>query len=206
MTGGDRFFKAVVMGASAGGAEALTQILSALPEDFPLAILVVQHVHPEQDSPFTGFLGRHCRLPVDEAQDKEDILPGRVFLAPPNYHLLVEPPGILALSVDPKVNHSRPSIDVLFESAARVFGPRLAGVILTGANSDGAAGLAAVKKAGGFCAVQDPQGAAFPTMPLAAMAACEPDAVLPLDGLARLMAELPGPPPAVRVDSGNSFT
>lgn len=193
---GERSFEAVVLGSSAGGIETLTEILSALPGDLPQAVLVVQHVPPDMDPSLAGYLGRHCRLPVDEAQDKENIEPGRVYIAPPNYHLLVERPGWLALSVDPKVNHSRPSIDVLFESAARAYGPRLAGVILTGANNDGAAGLAAVKRAGGFCAVQDPGDAQYMDMPLAALAACVPDAVLPASGLAELLAGLPGPAPA----------
>jgi two-component system chemotaxis response regulator CheB len=206
-----RHFQAVVLGSSAGGIEILLELLSALPPGTPQAVLVVQHLPPELDPPLSDFLARRCRIPISEAQDKDDIEPGRVYVAPPNYHLLVESPGVVALSVDPKVNHSRPSIDVLFESAARVYGPRLVAMVLTGANHDGAAGLAAVKRSGGFCAVQDPKDAQHPDMPRAALAACEPDAVLPSSGLAALLARLPGPAtasapePGPDVDAGRSF-
>jgi two-component system chemotaxis response regulator CheB len=157
---------AVVIGTSAGGVEALSVILPALPATF--------------------------RLPVREADDKEPIEAGTVYFAPPDYHLLIEKDGTVALSNDGLVNFSRPSIDVLFESAAEVYGARLLGVILTGANSDGADGLAAVRGAGGFAVVQDPAEAQAAVMTEAALARTAVDYVLPLHEIAALLQRIDG--------------
>lgn len=182
--------EAVVLGASAGGMEALFNLLSSLPAHWPLSLSVVLHLHPEQDDALIDHYARHCPLAVKEAEDKEAILPGRVYFAPPDYHLLVERDRTFSLSRDEKVQHARPSIDVLFESAAEAYGAGLAGVILSGANADGARGLARVKELGGLTLVQDPSEAQHATMPLAAIAAATPHAVLGLERIGLLLRGL----------------
>ena len=167
--------QAVAIGASAGAVEALLHILPALPKDFPLALLIVVHLPPDSDSTLATLLAARCEIEVKEAEDKEPIRPGVAYLAPPNYHLLVEPELCLSLSSEEPVLYSRPSIDVLFESAADAYGDSLTGVVLTGANSDGARGLKAVVAAGGIALVQEPGSAEASAMPQAALEAC-PDA------------------------------
>jgi two-component system chemotaxis response regulator CheB len=164
--------KAVVMGGSAGALQALSQILPALPADFSLPILIVVHLPPDKKSVLPEVLGMKCALPVSEAEDKTPILPGRVYVAPPDYHLLVESETELALSNEEPLLFSRPSIDVLFESAADVFGSSLIGVILSGANNDGALGLSIVIAEGGLGIVQDAAASYASAMPDAARAAC----------------------------------
>jgi two-component system, chemotaxis family, protein-glutamate methylesterase/glutaminase len=181
---------AVVIGASAGGVEALSTLLAALPADLDAAVLVVLHLPRERRSLLAEIFGPRCVVPVVEAGDKDPVRPGTVYLAPPDYHLLVDAGPCTALSVDAPVNYSRPSIDVLFESAAELWGRRLAGVILTGGNHDGAAGLAAVRRAGGITLVQDPADAQVPVMPAAALREGPADRVLPLAGLAGLFTTL----------------
>jgi len=163
--------RAVVIGASAGGVQALSRILPALPADYPLPVLIVVHVPPDRSNALVGLFQTKCRVQVKEAEDKEPALPGVVYFAPSDYHLLVEADGALSLSSDELVNHSRPSIDVLLESAADAYGPGLTGVILTGANDDGAAGLRAIANAGGRTVVEDPQAAFASAMPAAALRA-----------------------------------
>lgn len=181
---------AVVIGGSAGGVEALGRLLPALRGDLPLPVIVVLHLPRERPSLLAEIFRTRCALPTCEAQDKEPALPGKVYFAPPDYHLLVDKGPCLALSVDEPVFYSRPAIDVLFESAADLFGPRLLGIILTGGNEDGALGLAAVARAGGVTMVQDPESAQTPAMPLAALARGPVDFVLPLDQIARVLATL----------------
>jgi len=182
--------EAVVIGVSAGGLQALTTIIPPLPKNFDKGIIVVQHVRDDSDD----FLARHLdnisAIRVKEADEKEEILPGTAYVAPAGYHLLVEDDRTFSLSAEPAVNFSRPSIDVLFESAAEVYADRLAGVILTGANSDGARGLRAVKLAGGLTLVQDPETAESPMMPRAAMDAMPVDHVLEMSAMASLLANL----------------
>lgn len=161
---------AIAIGGSAGSLKALDIILAALPEDFALPVFVVQHLHPSDDGSFAAHLARVARLRVVEPCDKTRIEAGLVYAAPANYHLLVERQGSIGLSIDERVHWSRPSIDVLFESAAQVFGAGLAAVILSGANADGAEGLRAVKAAGGLGLALDPKRAESPAMPLAAIA------------------------------------
>ncbi|MDB6134508.1 MAG: cheB 2 [Verrucomicrobiales bacterium] len=163
---------AVVIGASAGAVEALLRILPELPPDYPLPLLIVVHLPPDRESTLAALLDARCRITVKEAEDKEPILPGMAYLAPPDYHLLVEPDFHLSLSSEEQVLYSRPSIDVLFESAADAYGTALAGIILTGANSDGAKGLRAVAASGGIALVQSPDCAEATAMPAAALAAC----------------------------------
>ncbi|MES2705306.1 MAG: chemotaxis protein CheB [Verrucomicrobiota bacterium] len=163
---------AVVIGASAGAVEALIRILPELPEDYPLPLMIVVHLPPDRESTLAALLNTRCRITVKEAEDKEPIRPGTAYLAPPDYHLLIEPEFLLSLSNEEPVLYSRPSIDVLFESAADAYGSGLTGIILTGANSDGARGLRAVRAAGGLALVQIPEEADADTMPRAALAAC----------------------------------
>lgn len=183
-------FQAIVMGASAGGLEALRIVLSGLPASFPVPILVVQHLAADSDSYVPIFLSSRTALQVKEGEDKEPLAAGVVYVAPPNYHLLVEADETLSLCAGAKINFSRPAIDVLFESAAEVFASGLIGVILTGANHDGAKGLARIKSVGGVGIVQDPQSAHARAMPQAALAATAVDYVLPLDEIAPLLNRL----------------
>lgn len=185
--------KAIAIGASAGGVQALSAILPALPVDFPLPVLVVVHVPPDRDNALVPLFRDRCRLAVKEAEDKEPALPGVVYFAPSDYHLLVEADGTLSLSSEELVNHSRPSIDVLFETGADAFGPALAGVVLTGANNDGAQGLRAILDAGGHGLVEDPAAAYAQAMPAAALAACPAVEVLPLSAIAPHLLSLAPP-------------
>lgn len=179
---------AVVIGASAGGVDALLSLLPALPADFAAAVIVVLHVPATRSSAMPQLLSRVCQLPVKEVEDKETILAGRIYVAPGGYHLLVEPDRSFSFSLDEPVNYARPAIDVLFESAALTYESRLLAIVLTGANADGAAGLAAVKAQGGQCWVQDPREAQSRTMPEAAIATGSAELVLPLKDLGQRLA------------------
>lgn len=185
-----RHIEAVVIGASAGGVQALSVLLPAFEPGAGVAVLVVLHVPRDRRSLLVEVFQARCRLPVVIADDKMPITPGTVFFAPPDYHLLVEPDGLIALSVDAPVHHSRPSIDVLFESAADAYRSALMGLILTGGNADGAAGLAAVARAGGCTVVQDPNTADSRSMPEAALRQVAADHVLPLDKIAVMLETL----------------
>lgn len=182
--------KAVVIGASAGAVQALLTILPALPASYPLPVFVVVHVPPDRSNVLVPLFQTKCRVRVKEAEDKEPVVGGVVYFAPSDYHLLVEADGALALSTDEPVNYSRPSIDVLFESAADAYGPALVGVILTGANHDGAAGLKSVVDAGGLAIVEDPVGAYAPTMPEAALSAVSAARIMNLEAVASYLSRL----------------
>jgi two-component system, chemotaxis family, protein-glutamate methylesterase/glutaminase len=182
--------EAVVIGASAGALEVLSNLLPALPSDYRLPILVVVHLPPDKTSLLAELLRVRCAIRVREAEDKEPIEPGVVYFAPPDYHLLVEEDKRLSLSDDEPVLFSRPSIDVLFESAADAYGGGLIGVVLTGANSDGANGLKAVVEAGGVAVVQSPGSAYAVAMPEAAIAACPAARVLPVNEIAAYLREV----------------
>jgi two-component system chemotaxis response regulator CheB len=176
--------KAVVIGASAGAVEALSAILPRLPANYALPIMIVVHVPANKGSVLADLFRSRCALDVREAQDKEPIAAGHVYFAPADYHLLVEEDGVLSLSNEEPVHYSRPSIDVLFESAADAYGENLIAVVLTGASQDGAKGLAAVAETGGEAIVQDPRQAFSRAMPEAALAE-RPDArVLTLSEIA----------------------
>ena len=179
--------RAVAIGASAGGVEALSELLPALPADARAPLLVVLHLPRDRPSLLVEVFSHKCKLEVREPDDKEPVLPGTVYFAPPNYHLLVEAGPRLALSDDDLVNHSRPSIDVLFDSAAEVYREHLLGIILSGANEDGAAGLAAIHDAGGLTVVQEPAIALSPVMILSALELRPVDLVLDLEGIAELL-------------------
>jgi len=185
--GANRKYEAVVIGVSAGGLTALNEILPALSSAFRLPVLVVQHISPSSDSYLPVHFSVRIALRSKEAEDKEPILGGTIFFAPPNYHMMVECDRTIALSVDPKVNFSRPAIDVLFETAAETYRDRLIGVVLTGGNSDGARGLARIKELGGLAIVQSPGTAEAQAMPLAAIEATKVDHVLPLDRIGSLI-------------------
>jgi two-component system chemotaxis response regulator CheB len=182
--------EAIVVGASAGGVEALLNIFTPLRKGFSLPVLVVLHLPDERNSQLAQVFRHRLAIPVEEVQDKQDIRPGTLYVATPGYHLSIEADRSLSLSLEEPVHHSRPSIDVLFESAADVYGPRLLAVVLTGANSDGARGLAKVKELGGITVVQDPKEAQVSTMPEAALALHEPDHILTLQGIGQLLAGL----------------
>jgi two-component system chemotaxis response regulator CheB len=181
---------AVVFGASAGGIEALSMLLAALPAELPAAVMGVLHLPRDRPSLLVEIFAPMCALPVQEAQDKEHIKPGHVYFAPADYHLLVDTGPSLALSIDEPVNFSRPSIDVLFESAADIYRERLLGIVLTGASQDGAAGLAAIHRLGGRTVVQDPASALVPLMPESARQRSTVDFVLPLEQIADLLQAL----------------
>ena len=182
-------YELVVIGTSYGGLQALSVLLEGVPVDFPAAVVIVQHRSKDSDDTLANLLQERSRLPLREAEDKEAIEPGTVYLAPPDYHTLVEDRAF-SLSVDAPVVFSRPSIDVLFETAADAYGPRAIGVVLTGANADGAAGLRHVKRRGGYAIAQDPSTAAGPAMPRAAIAAVDVDAVLPIEAIAGRLVQL----------------
>lgn len=181
---------AVVIGASAGGIQALSQLLPALSPGTRAPIFIVIHLPRDKPSVLAGIFARKCALPVHEAEDKEPVLPGTVYIAPTNYHLLIDKGPQISLSADDPVHHSRPSVDVLFESAAEVYGERLLGMILSGANEDGARGLAAIKDAGGVTVVQSPETALAPLMGMSALALRPADWVLPLEQIAEALRSL----------------
>jgi two-component system chemotaxis response regulator CheB len=161
--------KAIAIGGSAGGIDALRIVLPALSRSSPVVVLVVLHVTADMRADRWSLVFSGCEWRVREAEDKERAEPGTVYIAPADYHLLVDRSGILSLSADAAVNHSRPSIDVLLESAAWAFGSKLLGVVLSGASSDGAEGLREIQRAGGLCWVQSPDDAAATLMPRAAL-------------------------------------
>jgi two-component system chemotaxis response regulator CheB len=181
----------VAIGASWGGMRALEVVLGGLPGDFPVPVVVAQHRDPDsEDDLLAMLLRRHLALRVCDAEDGQELRPGLVVLAPPGYHMLVDD-AHASLSIDELVQFARPSIDVLFDSASEQYGARTLGVVLTGANADGAGGLATIRRRGGYAIVQDPATAERPEMPRAALAA-EPDEVLPLDAIAPRLCELCG--------------
>ena len=183
--------EAVVIGASAGALEALSVILPALPVEFALPLMIVVHIPPDKRSVLAELFHAKCRISVREAEDKEPLRGGTAYFAPPDYHLLVETDRSLSLSSDEPVLYSRPSIDVLFESAADAYGAGLLGIVLSGANEAGAAGLRAVVAAGGTAIVQSPDGAYATAMPEAAMISCPNARVLSLDAIAAYLQSLP---------------
>lgn len=168
-------FDVVVVGVSAGGVDLLLQVLPRMPEDFPVPIVVCLHAAPGTTGELASMLDQRVPLAVLEAADKQPFVPRHVYLAPGGYHLLLEREGVFSLSVDEPVHFARPSVDVLFDSAAAAFRQRVLAIVLSGANDDGARGLACIKAAGGTVIVQDPATALAPDMPRAALAAVAPD-------------------------------
>ena len=182
--------RAVVIGASAGGVAALFQVLGTLPSAFAIPVLCVLHLPDDRHSQLAGVLQRRLHRPGCEARDKESISSGQIYVAGPGYHLSVERDLTLSLSQEEPVHFSRPAIDFLFISAADAYGDGLLGVLLTGANEDGARGLAYIKNNGGRTIVQDPRDAQVALMPEAALALHQPDHILTLSGIGQLLATL----------------
>lgn len=194
MSGQPRMLEAVVIGASAGGVEALMALFDGLPASYGLPLVVVLHLPDSRESLLPSLFGRRLALRVKEAQDKEQLQAGTLYFAAPGYHLCIEADRRFSYSRDEPRHYSRPSIDYLFESAADVYGANLMGILLTGANQDGAAGLNTIKQRGGVTVVQDPQEAQVATMPEAALALHRPDYILSLRGILALLAELDSRP------------
>jgi len=189
----------VVIGSSLGGLEAVATVLTALPAGFPLPIVIAQHRGaPPADGDLAALWQRHTTLAVHEVEDKAPIEPGHVYVAPADYHVLIDTRETLALSTDGPVLWARPSIDVLFESAADAYSERVIGVILTGASADGSHGLSAIRARGGCALVQEPSSAECGTMPRAALAATTVNHVLGLRELGSVLGGLAGPPAAGR--------
>jgi two-component system, chemotaxis family, protein-glutamate methylesterase/glutaminase len=186
----DRVIQAIVIGASAGAIDALSVILPVLPKFFALPILVVVHLRPDRASGLVELFRRCCELEICEVEDKLPVRGGVVHFAPPDYHMLVEADGRLSLSVDEPVHFSRPSIDVLFETAAAAYGNRLVGVVLTGASGDGAKGLRSIVDAGGIALVQHCESAYAAAMPRAAIAACPEAQRMSLEQIASYLRDL----------------
>jgi two-component system chemotaxis response regulator CheB len=185
----------IVVGASMGGVEALKRLVSTLPPDLPAAVFIVCHFPTDGTSVLPQILSRHGALPAAHARDGEPITPGRVYVAPPNHHMLLQP-GSVRLTHGPRENRHRPAIDPLFRSAARAYGPRVVGVVLTGALYDGTAGLLAIRSAGGVAVVQDPEEALSPAMPQSAQQIAGADHVLPLDRMGTVLGALARQPAA----------
>lgn len=185
-------YEAIVIGVSAGGMEALSIFLPYLPDGFALALIVVQHQYSTSDDFLARYLNERCNLEVKQADEKESIKQGVIYFASPDYHLMIEEDRTFSLTTDHPVNFARPSIDVLFETAADVYGAKLVGVVLTGANTDGSQGLKKIKELGGLAIVQDPETAEVDTMPKAAMAAAEVDHILPLEEIGPFITKLAG--------------
>lgn len=182
--------KAVVIGVSAGGLQALSELVPALSDDFPAPVIIVQHLSQDSENYLVTHLNKRSFLAVVEVEDKMMVQPGYVYVAPAGYHLLIEPDKSFALSTEERINYSRPSIDVCFESAARVYFEGLAGVLLTGANADGTKGLEQIKKMGGIAIVQDPATAEVDVMPRSAIEHVAVDHVLNLQDIAMLLNKL----------------
>jgi len=182
-----RRIAAIVIGASAGGVNALIEILPGLPRGFPYPVVTVLHVMRARQNQLVDVFGQRLDLRVEEAADKGQPAPGTLYFAPADYHLSLEEDGTFSLSLEPPVHFARPAIDITMESAADVYGPELIGILLTGANHDGAAGMAAIGAAGGLTVVQDPAEAQVNVMPNEAIRLRTPDLVLPLRGIRRLL-------------------
>ncbi len=183
-------YSAVVIGVSAGGMNALGQILPLLPEGFPLPVIIVQHVSPQSDNYMIHHFNKLSKIQVKEADEKEEIKPGVAYFAPPNYHLLVEENFTFSLSTEERVNFSRPSVDVLFESALDAYCSNLIGIVLTGANNDGSKGLKKIKECGGLAIVQNPKDAEVSAMPEAALRLTKVDHVLKVSEIATFLINL----------------
>lgn len=183
-------FEAIVIGVSAGGLKALRIILLGLPKGFAVPVIIVQHLSANSDGDWIEILDGMSHIRIKEAEEKEEIKQGIAYIAPPNYHLLIENDRTFSLSGEERINFSRPSIDILFECAADVYGKSLIGIVLTGLNYDGAAGLKEIKKRGGLAIVEDPATAEWASMPESALEATEVDYIVPLEEIVPLLIKL----------------
>lgn len=178
----------VVIGASSGGLEMLIKLLQALPDHYRIPTVAILHQRPNRSSGVPDMLSKYTQMNVQEPEDKQGIEAGHFYVAPPNYHLLIDPEKVFSLSLDAPLNFCRPSIDMAFQSAAEVYRDSLLGCVLTGANSDGAQGARFIKECGGRVLVQNPKQAVVDSMPLAAIAATDVDAVLNIEEIAQQLA------------------
>ena len=183
-------YEAIVIGVSSGGLNAMKILFSLLPADFSMPIIVVQHVGARSENVWIQLLNNHCKVEIKEADEKEKIEKGKIYVAPPNYHLLIEKNKTFSLTVDERVNYARPSIDVLFETASEAYQTHLIGVVLTGANNDGSNGIKCIKERGGLTIVQQPDTAESSYMPASAIATSKPDYILPLEEIIKLLIEI----------------
>jgi two-component system, chemotaxis family, protein-glutamate methylesterase/glutaminase len=183
-------YEAIVVGVSAGGLNAMKIMFSLLPGNFEVPIIIVQHVSPRSDGQWIELLNEKSKLRIKEADEKEKIKKGFIYVAPANYHLLIEKDKTFSLTIDERVSYARPSIDVLFETAADAYKEKLIGIILTGSNDDGTKGIKKIKEFGGMTIVQDPKTAEYSVMPAAAIAAIKPDYVLPLEEIIDLLRKI----------------
>jgi len=193
-------YEAIVIGVSSGGMNALKFISSALPADFSIPIIIVQHVSARSDNEWIKLLNKKSNLTIKEADEKEKIETGNVYIAPANYHLMIENDKTFSLTIDEYVNFARPSIDVLFESAAEAYKDKLIGVVLTGSNNDGSKGIKRIKELGGMAIIQDSETAESPIMPASAIAAClsgrqavQLDYILSLEKIVQLLIKITQP-------------
>jgi two-component system chemotaxis response regulator CheB len=182
----------IVIGGSAGSLDVILKLIPALYPRLPAAIILVTHRKPTNDDILVDLLSAKSTWPVKEAEEKEPIVPNTIYVAPTDYHLLLEKDHTFSLDVSEKVNYSRPSIDITFESAAEVYGPSLLGILLSGANADGAEGMKRIKELGGICLVQDPDSADVGFMPQQAIEQVNVDKILPADQLAGYINSLFG--------------
>jgi two-component system chemotaxis response regulator CheB len=185
-----RRIEALVIGASAGGVDALVELLPALAPDSKLATVCILHLPGDRESRLAELFGARLALPVREAVDKAPVEPGTVYFAGSGYHLSIERDRVFSISCEPPVHYARPAIDLLMESAADAYGAALAGILLTGANTDGAEGMQRIRQRGGLTIVQDPAGAQASAMPAGAIRLCAPHLVLPLAAIRALLPQL----------------
>lgn len=180
-------YDAIVIGVSSGGMNAMNIMFPLFPKEFKIPIIIVQHINARSDSQWIALLNNKSNLRVKDVDEKELIEQGFIYIAPPNYHLLIEKNRTFSLTVDDRVNFARPSIDVMFESAAEAFKNKLIGIILTGSNSDGSKGIKRIKECGGLTIIQNPKTAESSYMPTSAIAAIKPDYILPLKEIMKLL-------------------
>jgi two-component system chemotaxis response regulator CheB len=183
-------YEAIVIGVSSGGMNVLKIISSALPIDFKIPIIIVQHVGAHSENQWIQLLNEKSNLHIKEADEKEKIEKGTIYIAPPNYHLLIEKDKTFSITIDERVNFARPSIDVLFESAAEAYRNKLIGIVLTGSNNDGTVGITRIKECGGLAIIQDPKTAESPYMPQSAIDTIEADYILSIENIVALLIEL----------------
>jgi two-component system chemotaxis response regulator CheB len=183
-------FGAIVIGVSSGSINALKCIFSALPVSFSIPIIMVQHISANSDNEWIKLLNNKSNLTIKEADEKEKVESGHVYIAPTNYHLLIENDKTFSLTINEYVNFVRPSIDILFESAAEAYKNKLNGIVLKGSNNDGAKGIKRIKELGGMVIIQDPETAESPTMPASAIAAVEPDYILSSEKIVELLLKI----------------
>ncbi len=183
-------FEAIVIGVSSGGMNVMKIMFSLLPKEFSIPIIIVQHMSAHSDGEWIKILNDKSGLNMKEADEKEKIGKGNVYIAPPNYHLLIERDKTFSLTIDERVNFARPSIDVLFESAAEAYKNKLIGIVLTGSNNDGTKGIKRIQECGGLTIIQNPETAESAYMPRSAISVIQPDYILSLQEIIKLLIKL----------------